>query len=100
MEINERREQSRLRFSGEVTFEGSASLTAGPEERRIKGRGVAADISESGLCLTTQDIVEEDQILKINLPLPGVPVQTPSLVTVRWVRRENGGYAAGMMFVL
>jgi len=66
----------------------------------LKGQGMATDISANGLCLITHDAVRENQIMKINLPIPGVPVQAPTLVMVKWVSPQNEGYKAGVMFVL
>ncbi len=100
MKTKERRIHSRLSFTNEVTFEASASMAANAAEMMHIGRGTAADVSESGLCLLTHDEVLEDQILKISLPLPGVPIQTPTLAIVKWVRPHNDGYKVGMMFVV
>jgi len=100
MNSKERRIHSRLDYSGFVTFESSASMAEQTEGMPLKGRGIATDISANGLCLTTQDAVRENQIIKINLPIHGVPVQTPTLVMVRWVTAQNGGYKAGMMYVV
>ena len=66
----------------------------------FSGQGTAADVSDRGFCLVTRDVIREDQILKVNLPLPGVPVQTPTLAMVKWVVPEDDGYKAGLMFVL
>ncbi len=100
MITDERREQARLDFSDVVTFEASAFMAAEASESPRKCQGRTTDVSGSGLSLVTQDEVLEDQILKINLPLPGVSVKTPTLVVVKWVRPENDGYKAGVMFVV
>ena len=98
--MKERRQHSRLDFEEAVTFEASSTFAADASEMNITGHGKAADVSDSGLCLVTQDVVKEDQIIKINLPLLGVPVQAPTLAMVKWVVPDNGGYKAGLMFVL
>lgn len=98
--MKERRQYSRLDFSEAVTYEAGSSFTAGASEVDIKGQGMVSDVSDKGLCLVTRDAVKEDQILKVNLPLLGVPVQTPTLARVRWVVPEGDGYKAGLMFVL
>lgn len=100
MRVKERREHSRLQFSGNVSFEESASLSAEASETQGQGHGTAYDVSESGLCLITEMLLKEKQVLRINLPLPGVSVQTPSLAMVRWVRPDNGNYKIGMMFLI
>ena len=98
--MKERRQHSRLDFSEVVTFEASSTFAADASEMNFTGHGKAADVSDTGFCLVTLDAVKEDQILKINLPLPGVPVQAPTLAMVRWVVPDDGGYKAGLMFVL
>ena len=100
IKMKERRQYTRLDFSENVTFEASSTFSVDAEEMNFTGSGKAADVSESGLCLVTGDVVKDDQILKINLPLLGVPVQAPTLAMVKWVVPYNGGYKVGLMFVL
>ncbi len=100
MQTQERRDNTRASFSTEVTFQISASIAADAAEMLHTGSGTASDVSESGLCLLTHDEVQEDQILRVNLPLPGVQVHTPTLAIVKWVRPHNDGYKVGMMFVV
>jgi len=98
--MKERRQHTRLDFSEAVTYEASSSFKADASEVDFTGQGMAADVSDRGFCLITEDVVKEDQILKVNLPLPGVPVHTPTLAMVKWVVPEDDGYKAGLMFVL
>ncbi len=98
--MKERRQRSRLDFSEDVTFEASTTFAADTSAINFTGHGRAADVSDSGLCLVTRDAVKEDQILKVNLPLIGVPVQAPTLAMVKWVVPDEDGYKAGLMFVL
>ncbi len=98
--MKERRQYTRLDFTDDVTFESSSSFGVVATESGFTGLGKAADVSETGLCLVTRDAIKEDQIIKVNLPLPGVPVQAPTLAMVRWVVPDEGGYKAGLMFVL
>ena len=100
IKMKERRQYTRLDFSENVTFETSSTFAMDAEEMNYTGNGKAADVSDRGLCLVTREAVREDQILKINLPLLGVPVQAPTLAMVKWVVPDNGGYKVGLMFVL
>lgn len=100
MNFEERREHSRINYSGIVTYEaGSASA---PENAGVSQRGnaTAVDVSESGLCLITNETVIEKQILKINMPLPGLSLHIPTLAMVMWQRPYNNAYKVGMMFVI
>ncbi len=98
--IKEHRAHTRIDFTGDVTYE--ASLFSGDEETVMlkTGEGSAVNVSERGLCLVTKDNMKEGQILKVNLPMPHIPVQAPTLAMVRWVRPYNDGYKVGMMFMI
>lgn len=100
MNMKERREHARIDYSGMVTFEASPALASentGEEEKR---KATAVDVSESGLCLITHEAVKDKQILKINVPLPGLSLQIPTLAMVMWQRPYNDAYKVGMMFVI
>lgn len=98
MDMKERREYSRIDFSGTVSYEACSTLE--PESADPEVRGTAVDLSKSGLCLITRDAVKDKQILKINMPLPGLDLQIPTLAMVMWKRPHNDAYKVGMMFVI
>lgn len=87
-------------YSGMVTYEASSAYGLETAGKREQGRGAAVDVSESGLCLITNEAVKDKQILKINVPLPGLSLQIPTLAMVMWQRPYNDSYKVGMMFVI
>ncbi|RJR22172.1 MAG: PilZ domain-containing protein [Nitrospiraceae bacterium] len=100
MNFKERREHLRMDYSGIITYEASSASgqeTAVSTEQR---KATAVDVSESGLCLITNEAVQDKQILKINIPLPGLSLQIPTLAMVMWQRPYNEAYKVGMMFVI
>lgn len=87
-------------FSGMVTYAASSSLAAEGPAADSTWTAAAVDVSEGGLCLITKDAVKDKQILKINVPVPGLSLQIPTLVMVMWQRPHNGAYKVGMMFII
>lgn len=98
--MKERREHSRVDYSGVVTYEASSGFGSDNPDRKEQGKATAVDMSESGLCLITHDSVKDNQILKINVPLPGLSLKIPTLAMVMWQRPYNDAYKVGMMFVI
>lgn len=98
--MEERREHVREALSGSVTFEMSESLSKEFSVSPQRGEGDAIDVSEGGLSLFTKDAVEDGQIVRIKLPLPGMSIKTPTLVKVKWSKPYEKGYKVGVSFVL
>lgn len=98
--MKERRENSRTDFSDIITYEAGVSLVKDVKSDQLRGEGQAVDISKGGICLVTKEELSKNQILKINIPMPGMSVQTPALAMVRWTRPHQDGYKVGMMFVI
>ena len=80
----------RYLLSQRVTFELSAPLTS-QEPRSEEAEAATQNVSEGGLCVTTDRSLEELQIIKIKLPIPNVVATTPTLAEVRWVKRDPTG---------
>ena len=70
-----------------VTFELSTPLTL-QHPVSEEAEADTQNVSEGGLCLITEQSLEESQIIKIKLPIPNVVAKTPTLAEVRWVKRE------------
>ncbi len=83
-----RRHHKRYPLSQTVTFEVSAPLTF-RESLHEEAAGSTQNVSEGGLCLMTKQALEEAQIVKIKLPIPNVVATTPTLVEVRWVKKDS-----------
>ena len=77
----------RYPLSQTVAFEPSAPLTL-KEPHPEEAAGDTQNVSEGGLCLLTEQSLEESQIIKIKLPIPNVVATTPTLAEVRWVKRQ------------
>jgi hypothetical protein len=82
-----RRLHERYLLSQRVTFELSAPLAL-QESHSEEAEGDTQNVSEGGLCLITNQSLEESQIIKIKLPIPNVVATTPTLAEVRWVKRD------------
>ena len=98
--MEERRDHVRAALSGSVTFEMSESLSEEFSVSPQRGDGDAIDVSEGGLSLLTKDTVEDGQIVRIKLPLPGMSIKTPTLAKVRWSKPHDKGYKVGVSFIL
>ncbi len=98
--MDERREYMREALVGCVTFEMSESLSKEFSAFPQRGEGDAIDVSDGGLSLFTKDAVEDGQIVRIKLPLPGMQVQTPTLAKVRWSKPHDKGYKVGVSFIV
>jgi hypothetical protein len=98
--MEERRDNTRIDISGDLTYEACSSMDSGAAEERQQGRGAVVNVSESGLCLDTPDTVTDTQIVKVNVPLTGSSVKIPTLAMVMWQKPIDGGSRVGMMFVV
>jgi hypothetical protein len=98
--MEDRRENKRIDFADTVTYESSCSLSHEAEVSQINGQGTIANISNHGLCVITQGILKENQMVKVNLPLPGISIIIPSLAIVKWIKPDNNGYRVGMQYVM
>lgn len=96
MDTKERREHARLDFSGIVSLEACSSI----EAESADSQATAVDVSESGLCFITDTPVKDKQILKINVPLPGLSLNVPTLGIVMWQKPHNDAYKVGLMFAI
>lgn len=84
--MEERRRQPRKSLSEEITF--SLNVHEFLETRRVEARGKVINKSEGGLCLVTTFPLEPGHVLIINDSEIGL---------VRWTRRENSHYLAGVI---
>ena len=98
--MEERRENVREDLSASITFEMSESLSKEFSVSPQTGEGDAIDVSEGGLSLFTKDVVEDGQVVRIKLTLPGMSIKTPTLAKVRWSRPYDKGYKVGVRFII
>ena len=62
--------------------------------------GQVQDISEGGVGIRSDSGIKEDQVVRCNLSLPGVPVRVPTLMRARWSRKAGKGYVIGLQFLI
>ena len=98
--MKERRDNSRNDLTGDVTYEVCSSVESDEAEGRQKCHGTVVNVSGSGLCFDTDDDVRETHIVKVNIPMPGMQVQIPTLAMVMWKKQIDSGTRVGMMFVI
>jgi hypothetical protein len=79
----------------------SIVLSAFLERPREYLRAQLQNISRSGVCLLIDQAFEVSQVLRCEIPLPGLPVRVPTLLLVRWIERPRGthAYRVGLQFV-
>ena len=58
------------------------------------------DISQGGACLRGDHRLKDDDVVRCDLSLPGIPVSLPTLMRVRWTRKLQEGYMIGMQFLI
>jgi hypothetical protein len=102
------RQNPRYPVSLSVVFEPGASLSAQkPQPEEVAGN--THNLSEGGLCISTDQALKESQIIRIRLPIANGCATMPTLAEVRWVKRQqvrassarSGGnrYTAGLRFL-
>ncbi len=98
--MKERRDNLRIDLSGAVSYEACSSVDTDTADDLQKCNGTVVNVSGSGLCFDTADDVRESEIVKINIPMPGMQIQIPTLAMVMWKKQIDTGSRVGMMFVI
>ena len=77
-------------------------LTLPGKGHRAGLRGKILNMSAGGLCLLSERVVEQNQVLRCQIPLRELPVPIPTLLQVRWIHRPTGShtYRLGLRFLL
>jgi hypothetical protein len=106
MKMKKTRQHQRYPISLSVVFETGALLTA-QKTHAEEVPGNTFNLSESGLCLSTDRALKESEIIRIRLPIANVCATMPTLAEVRWVKKQpvqslssgGGRYTAGLRFL-
>lgn len=64
--------------------------------------GRIQNLSEGGICLITSKAVEPQSVLRCEIVSEGLPVGVPTLMEVRWAKKQNGGsgvYVCGLQYL-
>ena len=94
------RQHQRYPISLSVVFETGALLRA-QKSRPEEAAGNTHDLSEGGLCITTDRALKESEIIRVRIPIANVCATMPTLAEVRWVKKQSAGsrYTAGLRFL-
>lgn len=93
--INLRQEKA----ANPVSYDLIGTLTPRePPERELAA--VTKNVSQGGLCIETSFKLQENQVVRIGLPVPEYEVTTPTLAEVRWLRPEGNAVRAGLRYLL
>ncbi len=94
----ERRITERYALKAKVIYERSAALT----RREVIHAGKTLNISRGGFCIKTQTPLTQFQIIRVQIPVPGVKAALPTLAEVCWVEglKKEKGYSVGLRFLL
>lgn len=99
-----RRRPSRLPFLRFITYGLSASNTFDGDLH--KNSAAAINVSEGGLCLLVQGLLQETDIIRVDLPLADVSTTSATLAEVKWLKPvpwshpETPQYFVGIQFLL
>lgn len=97
---NRRHRRHLLPFPYRLTVTGASFLGLG-RPRPVSVRGRIQDVSGGGLRLLTDRPLKPAQLVRCEIRLREVPVWIPTLMQVRWTKRNARGlkYAVGLQFL-
>ena len=99
-----RRRPNRLPFLRFITYGHSAADTFDGDGH--KSHAAAINVSEGGLCLLVQGLLQETEIIRVDLPLADVSTTSSTLAEVKWLKPvpwshpETPQYFVGIQFLL
>jgi hypothetical protein len=93
----------RILFMREIAFE-MPSLNCSDADSH-EGHALSLNLSSGGILLLMDVALQPEQVIKVHIPTPVNPAQTPTLAEVRWSRRipldtTERLYFIGLRFVL
>ena len=101
-ETKQLRATPRFRLQNSVRLHAcTLPLVVGPTGKsRVDGH--VQNISSGGLCLLARQRLKVSELLLGEIAIPGTRVRIPTLLQVRWLRKNSFGprYSAGLHFVL
>ena len=96
--------QNRFPLMRPVSYERSASLSEAGTVQSLIGTGLSMNVSSTGMCLLMDSAPEQQEVLRVHVPMPVAMSKTPTLAEVCWKRpvplSRNGLYFVGLRFVL
>lgn len=76
--------ERRAAFRHPVDITASSCVALKEKEQRSLGNSVVVDISETGLCLQTKEVLQQGTMVQVTIPLPGGVEQLEVQGTVMW----------------
>ena len=87
-----------------VHYERTAELSETASLEGHKGTALTINVSNGGMCLLMESEPEQQEVLRVHVPMPIAMIKTPTLAEVRWMRPVPVGgsalYFVGLKFVL
>jgi hypothetical protein len=99
----ERRAEPRFELQDSVSLHGwNLPLIAQPTSKTRLVEGRVQNVSSGGLCLLAQAPLRVSEMLVGEIALPGTQASIPTLLQVRWLRKNPRGakFSAGLHYVL
>jgi len=103
MEFQLERERRRsARYPTACTVSAQEVSSAGtPREGALLIEGEICNLSEGGCCILSDQACAESALLKCRISPPNLAAGIPTLMQVRWTRRDPArGFALGVNFLL
>lgn len=98
-EINATVNVRQSRFDKPIRYNLTATMT--PDEPRDREyTATTKNLSQGGLCMVTFFRLQEQQVVRIGIPVPESDITTPTLAEVRWLADEDGAVRAGLKYLL
>ena len=70
-----------------------------PQTRGEKSGGITINVSQGGLCMVTEEELEESEVIRIELPITETFLAAPTLAQVKWVNNLRNNYQVGLAYL-
>jgi len=94
----------RFQLMRPVHYERNAAFSDTASHEGHEGTALTINVSNGGMCVLMDWAPQQQEVLRVHVPMPIAPVNTPTLAEVCWKRPVplglNGLYFVGVKFVL
>lgn len=99
--LGDNRKTPRYPLNYEISYEVSDGISTAKSSMPTNLKGIASNISEGGICMSTSNILKTSQVVKMGIPLIGVETKVNVLAEVRWTRQlEAEQQLVGLQFFM
>jgi hypothetical protein len=95
---SQKRSIERKIFNKTIHFE--LSIMESGQLKNIQYDGLALDISQAGLGLSTEYALKEGDVLKLIFPINELNITLPVFAETVWSKPANGHFRAGLRFLV